>query len=164
MLLMRTWVCSAGLPEPAAEDATRALRAAHDARNFWRRVPDHVRPALARARASGHGLAVVSNSEGGLHRLLDELALGSFFDVVVDSAREGVCKPDPEIFLRACRRLGVAPESALYAGDLPEIDVAGARAAGLDAALVDALGVHRDYADAPRFSSIEALVEAIVSA
>lgn len=48
------------------------------------------------------------------------------------SAREfGVGKPDPRIFHEACRRLGCAPAEVLHVGDDLALDVAGARAAGL---------------------------------
>ena len=59
------------------------------------------------------------------------LGLGSLFDVVVISQSEGLTKPDPLIFTRAVERIGVAPGEAMFVGDHPEIDVAGARAAGL---------------------------------
>lgn len=53
-------------------------------------------------------------------------------------------KPEPAIFAEACRRLGCA--RALMLGDQLETDVAGARAAGLDAALVEGVSVWRDGA------------------
>jgi putative hydrolase of the HAD superfamily len=53
---------------------------------------------------------------------------------------EGVEKPDPEIFLRACRRMGVEPGAALYVGDLYPVDVLGARSAGMEALLLDPMG------------------------
>ena len=49
---------------------------------------------------------------------------------MIDSALVGVEKPDPAIFRAALEALGVAPEEALYVGDLYEVDVVGARAAG----------------------------------
>jgi putative hydrolase of the HAD superfamily len=45
-------------------------------------------------------------------------------------------KPDPRIFRAALDALGVAPEEALYVGDLYEVDVVGARAAGISAVLL----------------------------
>ena len=39
--------------------------------------------------------------------------------------------PDPEIFQRALERCGVEPCQALFVGDHPDVDVAGARRAGL---------------------------------
>ena len=55
------------------------------------------------------------------------------FDTVLISDAEGVSKPDPEIFRRALERLGVDAAHACYIGNHPEVDVAGARAAGLKA-------------------------------
>jgi putative hydrolase of the HAD superfamily len=160
--LMRAWVCAAGLREDQADGAVRELRAAHDRANLWSCVPEGVAEALARMRAAGVPLAIVSNSEGGLHALLERVGLTPLFDLVIDSSREGVSKPDPEIFRRACERLGVEPVRCLYAGDLHEVDVVGARRAGLEAALVDALDGYPDYREAPRFVSVMALVDAIV--
>ena len=159
--LMRTWVCAAGVAEARALEAVRALRRVHDDFNLWRSVPDDVIDALTRLRDARIPLAVVSNSEGGLRRLFERLDLARFFDVMIDSAEEGVRKPDPDIFLRACRRLGVEPARCLYAGDLPEVDVDGARRAGLAAALVDPLGAYPDYR--PRFSSLAELADALLN-
>ena len=57
--------------------------------------------------------------------------MASFFDVVLISEAEGVRKPDRAIFARALERCGVAPADAIFVGDHPEVDVAGARAAGM---------------------------------
>ncbi len=67
---------------------------------------------------------------------LDSAGLGEHFEVVVDSKLAGVEKPDPRIFRAALEQLGIEPAAALYVGDVYEVDVVGARAAGLDAALV----------------------------
>ena len=45
-------------------------------------------------------------------------------------------KPEPHLFLEAARRLGLAPAQLVMVGDQLETDVAGARAAGCDAALL----------------------------
>jgi len=58
------------------------------------------------------------------------------FEVVLDSALVGVEKPDPAIFRAALAALGVGPEDALYVGDLYDVDVVGARAAGMEAMLL----------------------------
>jgi putative hydrolase of the HAD superfamily len=54
----------------------------------------------------------------------------------MDSTLAGVEKPDPAIFVSALEALGVEPAAALYVGDLYEVDVLGARAAGMDAVLL----------------------------
>ena len=95
----------------------------------------------------GLPLAVISNWDSHLPRLLEALRLAPFFRVVSVSAIEATGKPSPEIFLRTCLRLGVSPAEALHIGDSPRDDVEGAEAAGLSALLLD-----RDdrHADAPR--------------
>lgn len=90
--------------------------------------------ALARLRAGGARLAVVSNWDVSLHDVLERTDLRRLVDAVVISAVEGVAKPDPAIFRTAMARLGVS--EALHVGDSLEHDVAGARAAGLEAVLV----------------------------
>jgi len=50
-------------------------------------------------------------------------------------------KPEPHLFLEAARRLGIAPGRLVMVGDQLETDVLGARAAGIDAALLE--GVSR---------------------
>jgi len=98
------------------------------------RVAPGARTALRALRSQGFRLGVVSNvtleSGGGARRLLDLLRLRPLFDTVVLSTDRGYAKPDPRLFLRALRRLGVEPSRAWYVGDLPT-DVEGATAAGM---------------------------------
>jgi putative hydrolase of the HAD superfamily len=100
--------------------------------------------ALARLRAHGARLAVVSNWDVSLHDVLERTQLRPLVDAVVISAELGVAKPDPAIFRTALERLGTPAAGALHVGDSVEHYVAGARAAGLEAVLVA-----RDGAQAP---------------
>jgi putative hydrolase of the HAD superfamily len=63
-----------------------------------------------------------------------------YFSAVVDSAVVGFEKPDPRIFEHALGRAGVPGRRALHVGDLYHADVAGARAAGVNALLLDPFG------------------------
>ena len=54
------------------------------------------------------------------------------FDLIVDSSHEGMRKPEPEIYLLTCERLGVTPEQAAFVDDIP-MNVEGAEAVGLHA-------------------------------
>jgi HAD superfamily hydrolase (TIGR01549 family) len=157
-LYIRTIFETAGLSVADALRATVVARRMHDAFNLWRKVPDDLPQALARGKAQGLRYGIVSNSEGKLDELLTRVGLDGYFEVVVDSALEGVRKPDPEIFRRALARMRVSAAVALYAGDIPNVDVDGARAAGLDAVLVDTLGHYPEYTAAPRFASATALL------
>ncbi|MAQ15979.1 MAG: hypothetical protein CMN30_14445 [Sandaracinus sp.] len=137
------------------------LRAAHDRMNLWRRVPEDFRAALEEARAGGWRIGVVSNSEGKLDELFEAVGLHDAFEVVIDSALVGLRKPDPAIFHLALEALGAEAAESWYAGDLPAVDVVGARAAGMNAALIDPLGHYADYDEAPRFASVGALVRTL---
>ena len=108
-------------------------------------------------------VAVVSNSEGQLQALFDNLGLGGAFDFVVDSHHVGVEKPDPRIFAPVLARFGVEPHDVLHLGDTWATDVVGARAAGLRVALIDPYA-HYDgqYADVPRVDGVAAACRAIV--
>lgn len=126
----------AGVPAGSWEEARAALFRMHRSRHLWSAGDSRTAPALARLRRAGARLGVVSNSDGRVGEALEAAGLRTYFDVVVDSADAGVEKPDPRIFLLALEQLGIAPAEALHVGDVREVDVAGARRAGLAAALV----------------------------
>jgi FMN phosphatase YigB (HAD superfamily) len=58
--------------------------------------------------------------------------------------------------------LRLPPERALYAGDIPEVDVLGARAAGMPGVLVDPSDRHAGTAW-PRVPSAAALIDALLA-
>lgn len=103
-------------------------------------VYSDVLPALAHLRKAGVAVAVVSNWDDRLPRLLAGLGLAAHLDAVVYSAAVGFEKPDPRIFRAALERLGVAPEGALHVGDRLREDVEGAAALGMRAILLDRKG------------------------
>jgi putative hydrolase of the HAD superfamily len=75
-------------------------------------------------------LAVLSNSPPGLARWLADWAILDLFDVVFCSGDQGVVKPDPAAFEWTLKRLGVAPEEAVFIDDtLGHVEAA--RALGL---------------------------------
>jgi len=128
----------AGVQLTADTDAALAdLREYHARENLWELVPSDVVPTLERLRAAGLRLVVVSNANGRLRHLFDRLALTPHVDVLFDSFEEGVEKPDPRLFEIALARSGAARETTVHVGDLYHVDVVGARAAGLQAVLLD---------------------------
>ena len=102
----------------------------------WRVFPE-VPGVLAALRERGLRLAVVSNFDSRLPPLLDTLGLAPFFDAVVCSGAVGTAKPDVAIFAHALAALGVEAHEALHVGDSRVNDYDGARAAGIEALLVD---------------------------
>jgi HAD superfamily hydrolase (TIGR01509 family) len=104
---------------------------------LWRSVMPRVPEALARLQRLGITLVVVSNSDGTVERSLEAAGLRQYLSTVVDSAIAGYEKPDPRIFEQALEASKARPETTLHVGDLYHADVAGARAAGLHAVLLD---------------------------
>lgn len=89
-------------------------------------------PTLAALRAAGLKLGLITNGSVRMQRAkLRCLSLEPAFDTVLISEAEGVSKPDPRIFHLALGRLRTAPEHAMFVGDHPEVDVSGARGAGM---------------------------------
>ena len=148
---------------PATEAALRELAEYHAQFNLWESVPREVPDALDRLRAAGHRLVVVSNANGTLRKHFARLDLARHFDVLIDSQDEGVEKPDPRIFQIALERSGARPETTLHAGDFYHVDVVGARAAGLQAWLIDAGGLYADH-DVTRAPSLAAMVDRLLTA
>jgi len=64
--------------------------------------------------AQGHGPGMAASPEGA-SRSAGVMAL---FDVIVESSKAGVRKPDPRIYLMACEQLNVAPATCVYLDDL----------------------------------------------
>jgi HAD superfamily hydrolase (TIGR01509 family) len=154
----------AGVPlSEGTEAALRELAEYHARFNLWESVPAGVPAALDRLRAAGRRLVVVSNANGTLRAQFARLGLDRHFDVLIDSCDEGVEKPDPRIFQLALQRAGARAETTLHAGDFYHVDVVGARAAGLEAWLVDAADLYTDH-DCPRVPSLSALVDRLLGA
>jgi putative hydrolase of the HAD superfamily len=115
----------------------------HQERHLWSSVDPATPESLTRLRAAGLHLGVVSNSDGRVVEALQAAGLDRFFDVVVDSQLVGFEKPDPRIFLAALERLRIPAVEAVYVGDIYEVDVVGARRAGMDVILLDPLENHQ---------------------
>jgi putative hydrolase of the HAD superfamily len=150
-------------PSPATDAALLDVKEWHERHCLWEDVPEGVRPSLARLRAAGLRLAVVSNSNGTLRRLFDRLAFTPAFDVILDSQVEGVEKPDPRIFRLALERLGEDAGGVVHVGDIYHVDVVGARAAGIRPVLVDEADLYPE-ADCPRVCSLAELAAHLVPA
>ena len=141
-LFFRGWMKAAGIPEEEYRECAAKFNAIHREATLWRVVRPGTFEALEAFKSAGYRLAIVSNAEGQVEADAKRFGLAPFFDVIIDSHVVGVAKPDPRIFQIALERLGVAPDQARFAGDIYSIDVEGARAAGIEARLVDQ---HRRY-------------------
>jgi len=147
-------------PSQGTAAALAELHTYHTASNLWEYVPDDVLPAIEALRRHGLRIVVVSNANGTLRAHLDRLQLTCRFDVVLDSADEGVEKPDPRFFEIALEKSGSRKDTTIHVGDLYYVDVMGARSAGLRGVLLDEADLRPD-ADCPRVHSLGELVRRI---
>jgi putative hydrolase of the HAD superfamily len=91
---------------------------------------------LALWRERGLRLVVASNWDVSLHEVLERTGLRELLDGVATSAQVGSAKPAGELFAAALELAGSAAAEAVHVGDSLEEDVAGARAAGIEAVWV----------------------------
>lgn len=105
----------------------------------WRLYPE-VLEVLAGLRARGLVLGIVSNWDSRLHLLCKGIGVEPYFDFILASAVVGSAKPDTGIFECALSHAGVSAEAAVHIGDSIDDDWTGARAAGIDALIVNRTG------------------------
>lgn len=102
-------------------------------------------------------IAVISNADGRIDRVLSRCGIAACFESITDSGIVGVEKPRREIFEAALRGMKAHAEESLYVGDVYSVDFLGARAVGMDAVLFDVAGAYRDRGELPRVDSLEQL-------
>ncbi len=107
-------------------------------------VPDDVRRLLSRLKESGYRMALISNREKDFREEVEALGLAPFMEFSLAGGEINAYKPEPEIFLHACSRLGVTPAESAYVGDSYFADVVGARRARLTPILYDPRGIFPD--------------------
>ncbi len=159
--LARHWAEEFGIHSAAVgsilEEADRRLFGADSC--IFRLFPD-VPACLLTLKCDGYRLAVISNWDISLHRVLLMHGIDSYFDLVIPSLCLGIEKPDPRIFEHALQELDVPAGSALHVGDHPVDDLHGARSAGMHALLIDR---SRPHCQLPYISSLDQLPEVLRS-
>lgn len=156
LILERTGVA---LTDATAE-ALSELHRYHRESNLWDFMPDEVLPSLRALRGLGLQLVVVSNANGTVPRLAERLGLTECVECVLDSHLEKVEKPDPRFFEIALQRSRADRNTTIHVGDLYEVDVVGARAAGITPVLLDVANLYPD-ADCLRVRSLPQLVDLV---
>lgn len=149
--------CAPGALSEAAVDLSRAHMALIAAATVL--PPAHAE--LLAALCPRYRLGLVSNFDdtGTAYGILVRHGIARWFDTVVISEGLGLRKPHPAVARAGLRGLGLAAGEALLVGDTYGEDVAGARAAGLDAAWIDARGQGVPEGAAPPRYVLRALPE-----
>ena len=102
-------------------------------RDCFLHLHEGILPMLDGLRARGLRIGLVSNCYSEEAAVIRESHLFPRFDAAMLSWEQGVQKPDPEIFLRCTRALGVAPQECLYVGDGGSHELEAAQALGMQA-------------------------------
>jgi putative hydrolase of the HAD superfamily len=111
----------------------------------WELYPDTIE-SLEKFKSERFSLAIVSNWNSSLKKVVDGLNLGDYFEFLIASAEAGSKKPSPKIFHLALEQAGVEPSRAVHVGDTYQADVLGARRAGIRGIMLDRRGgEHKDH-------------------
>jgi putative hydrolase of the HAD superfamily len=106
-------------------------------------------------------LALISNFDHGptARQILDRAEMTSCFELILISEEIGRRKPHAAIFEAACQALRIAPAEAIFIGDSPRIDIAGAKGVGMGAIWLDRKGERLDEAIPPPDHVVKRLEE-----
>jgi putative hydrolase of the HAD superfamily len=151
------WTFHTYLLAELGEDASLRSALIENTQNSanWDQILPGTREALDRIRQNFR-IAVISNADGGIERVLSRCGIAACFESITDSGIVGVEKPRPEIFAAALKAMQARADESLYVGDVYSVDYVGARNAGMEAILLDLAGAYRDR-DLPRIESLEQL-------
>jgi len=117
---------------------------------------DDVFPILDDLKARDFRLGLISNATSLARRVSDHLGLSKYFETIVISDEVGFRKPDKRIFRLAAKNVNLAPNRIIYVGDKFEVDVVGAKKAGMNSILLDRMGIFPD-AHCIRIRTLKAL-------
>jgi len=107
-------------------------------------VPEDARRLFPQLKDQGYLLALISNREKSYQDEVEALGLARYMEFSLAGGEINAYKPEPEIFLHACSRLGVTPAESAYVGDNYFADVVGARRGNLMPILYDPRGIFPD--------------------
>jgi FMN phosphatase YigB (HAD superfamily) len=106
-------------------------------------------PLLAELQAQGVAMHALSNYPSWVDLIDQRLGLSRYLELSFVSCHTGLRKPDPQAFLAACDKLGVAPSDCLLVDDRAQ-NCAAAQALGMHALRFqgDVLAVRQALSDA----------------
>jgi putative hydrolase of the HAD superfamily len=165
---LEEFISACGIGEDLREDVHEHLDSEFADAALWVRELPGCRDGLRELSATGVRLGIVSNADGmigqrlaGAELLQVGPGIGVHVDCVIDSGAVGVAKPDPRIFELALDAMSIEAQDAWYVGDMPGIDVVGARAAGLFPIVMDPYEFHLDagYARVESLAELASIIE-----
>lgn len=131
--ILRTLLSEMGhvdLPDSSLRPALAQLYAVSQA--HWK-IVDETIPCLEALRDQGYLLGIVSNAsdDADVQKLVENVNIRQYFDIVLSSAACGIRKPNPKIFEIALDQLKTEPAQAVMVGDTLGADILGAQNANI---------------------------------
>lgn len=153
---MRAVLQELGLAQtPVGEEALRIFNDYHDPLQLFPGVV-----ATVSELGTRYHLGIITNGGDVYQRTkIAHLRIEGRFPCIVTSGGFGYEKPDPRIFRHALRLSGVEPDEAIFIGDRLDVDVAGAKAAGMHAVWFNHWGGQASEEDLESVSVIQRFTE-----
>jgi HAD superfamily hydrolase (TIGR01549 family) len=111
-------------------------------------------PLLQALKSRNTLLGIITNADQNVYNLISKLDVRKYLDVVVTSEQAGAEKPSAVIFNAALTQGKHPAGDSLYIGDQYQSDILGARAAGMQAVLIDRYGIEPERPDCLKISSL----------
>lgn len=150
------------LPESKLEAVFRECWSAFAEAKAWRVAPGFV-SVIGALKFLGIKVAVLSNADSRLRRVLEQKDLARHLDGVFLSDELGCAKPDAKAYAHAARTLGVALTALVHVGDSPVEDGEGPRDAGAVGVIIGGRHAPERCLRAERLAELPKLVQALLN-
>ncbi len=119
---------------------------------------DDVLPTFKTLKERHLKLGLITNASKDAISIHRKLGLEPYLDFTVTSEEAGTDKPDPAIFLLALEKAGLISSAAIHVGDQYEVDIVGARGAGITPVLIDRFDLYPEIKDCLRIRALPELL------
>ncbi len=160
---VRRWLVKLSIPRQIMNEMVQTLINEERERGLWAYTFQHVKGTLEKLKEMGYSMSVISNSDGRVEKMMNEVGIAKYFDRIYDSYIVGVSKPDVRIYKLALEKLSLKPNDALFVGDMFYIDVLGANSCDIPALHLDPFEYYKNWEGA-RIKGVEELPELLEKA
>lgn len=150
------------LPASKFDTVFQDCWAAFGEASAWRTAPGVVN-VIAALKFLGIKVAVLSNADARMHRVLEQKGLRKHFDAVFLSEEIGCRKPEAKAYAHAARTLGVPLTGLVHVGDSPKEDGEGPRDAGAMGVIIGGRHAPEKCLRAERLTDLPKLIQAVVN-
>lgn len=155
------------LPDQLIVSAMNAMYSV--SQEFWYLEEESV-PILDWLKSNNYRIGLISNASdtNDVYALLDQFDLTNYFEHIVISAEFGLRKPHRDIFFHSMDLFGVTPQLCAMVGDRMDMDILGAKNAGITSIWITRRSIHKaikkrfDYVPDFEISSLGELKEILL--